>query len=192
VAKAQTQLTFTQPGVVKGKFRYMSPEQIEQKALDGRSDLFALGVTLYEITTGERAFDRRQIVDILRAVLRFEPEPPASVVPGYPRALEAVVHRALRKDRDERYQDAGEMAQDLREALKGMKGPSDVGAWARTSPRASPTSCRPPRELTPEREAPVPGSQAGPRGPGQARAVARELSEPEPAPRADAWSPSQA
>ncbi|MGC4122764.1 MAG: serine/threonine-protein kinase [Myxococcales bacterium] len=164
VAKAQTQLTFTQPGVVKGKFRYMSPEQIEQKALDGRSDLFALGVTLYEITTGERAFDRKQIVDILRAVLRFEPEPPSSVVAGYPSVLEAVVLKALQKDREQRYPDAAAMARDLREALKAMKGPTDVGAWARDLAARFPDKLRPPPELTPEPlEAPISVSQKKPK-----------------------------
>jgi serine/threonine protein kinase len=185
VAKAQTQLTFTQPGVVKGKFRYMSPEQIEQKALDGRSDLFALGVTLYEITTGERAFDRKQIVDILRAVLRFEPEPPSSIVEGYPKVLEAVVQRALKKDRDQRYLDAAAMAKDLKEAIKGMRGPSDIGAWARDLAVQFPEKLRPPPELTPEpSEAPVSVSQQKPKlAPFKPELTLVNLAEPEPAPR---------
>ncbi|MBI5545603.1 MAG: serine/threonine protein kinase [Deltaproteobacteria bacterium] len=138
VAKASTQITFTQPGFVKGKYRFLSPEQIEQKRLDGRSDLFSLGVTLYEVTTGVEPFDREQIVDILKAILRFDPEPPSTLVAGFPPALEAVLMHSLTKDRDQRYPDAQAMANALRQALPHIGGPGDVGAWVRQLAAAHP------------------------------------------------------
>jgi len=131
VAKASTQLSLTQPGIVKGKFRFMSPEQIAGKVLDGRSDLFSLGVTLYEMTTGKQPFAGKQIVEVFKAIQTQEVTPPSQLLPAYPPALEQVILKALQKDRDLRYPDGKAMADDLRVALPQLRGPSDVGAFAR-------------------------------------------------------------
>ena len=153
VAKASTQLSLTQPGIVKGKFRFMSPEQIQGKLLDGRSDLFSLGVSLYEMTTGKQPYTGKQIVEVFRAILDTVPPPPSQVLPNYPKALEAVVVKALAKDRDERYPDAKAMADDLRAALPLLRGPSDIGAFARGLAAERPDLLPPPERVEVEEPA---------------------------------------
>ncbi|HEY3447337.1 MAG TPA: serine/threonine-protein kinase, partial [Myxococcales bacterium] len=118
VAKAAAQLERTRPGVVKGKFRYMSPEQINFKELDGRSDLFSLGVLLYEVCTGERPFERKQLLDIINALMNYTPPPPTEVVKGFPKPLSIVIMHALEKDRDTRYKSGREMQQALEQAIR--------------------------------------------------------------------------
>jgi serine/threonine-protein kinase len=130
VAKATAQLERTRPGVVKGKFRYMSPEQIQLKELDGRSDLFSLGVLLYEVTTGSKPFDRPQVIEIIRALSDCDPPPPSELVAGYPRALSDVIMKALCKDPDQRYRDAQEMMLALERALtEKPTGLQDLAAF---------------------------------------------------------------
>jgi serine/threonine-protein kinase len=150
VAKASTQLSLTQPGIVKGKFRFMSPEQIQNKALDGRSDLFSLGVSLYEMTTGRKPFEGSQIMEVFTAILKKSPPPPSQVLPNYPAALEAIILHALEKNRDQRYPDAETMARDLREALPKLRGPSDIGAFARGLAAERPEILPPPERSEPE------------------------------------------
>ncbi|MGC4118337.1 MAG: serine/threonine-protein kinase [Myxococcales bacterium] len=118
VAKAAAQLERTRPGVVKGKFRYMSPEQINFKELDGRSDLFSLGVLLYEVCTGDRPFERKQLLDIINALMHYDPPPPAEVVKGFPKQLSIVIMHALEKDRETRYKHGREMQQALEQAIR--------------------------------------------------------------------------
>ncbi len=133
VAKATAQLERTKPGVVKGKFRYMSPEQIQLQELDGRSDLFSLGVLLYEVTTGKKPFDRPQVIEIIRALTSWDPPAPADFVPGYPRPLSDVIVQALRKDPNTRFRDAREMQGALEGALAQMPPASieDLGIFVR-------------------------------------------------------------
>jgi serine/threonine protein kinase len=107
----------TMPGVVYGTPRYMSPEQIEGAA-DARSDLFVLGSLLYEMVSGRRAFEGSSAFAVARSIASEEPAAlggSSGVV-----ALDRVIHRALRKRPEERYQTAAAFAQDLRAALLGM------------------------------------------------------------------------
>lgn len=93
-------------GVVKGKVRYMSPEQCRGEPLDRRSDVFALGVILWELTVGRRLYPKVQPAAVISTVL-FDPVPrPSSIHPGFPEELEALIMRALEKERDARYPDA--------------------------------------------------------------------------------------
>jgi serine/threonine-protein kinase len=112
VAKARAQRTVTLPGVVKGKALYMSPEQALGRKLDARSDLFSLGLILYEGLTGTRAFDRGSEVASMEAIV----EEPLSRPEGVPLPLWDVVSTALAKKPAERFQDAREMAEHLAEA----------------------------------------------------------------------------
>jgi serine/threonine protein kinase len=108
----------TMPGVVMGTPRYMSPEQIDGGVADARSDLFVLGSVLYEMVTGRRAFDGGSVFAVARAITSEEPAAlggSSGVV-----ALDRVIHKALRKRPDERYQTAANFAQDLRAALMGI------------------------------------------------------------------------
>jgi serine/threonine-protein kinase len=125
IAKATVQFERTRPGVVKGKFRFMSPEQLDEVPLDGRSDLFSLGVLLYEAVTGVRLFESREIVKTLLAVKTHEPPPPHGVLPEVPRALSQIIMKALEKDRDRRYRTAQDMKRDLTAFLDGVAPQSD-------------------------------------------------------------------
>lgn len=121
IAKARTQLTATAPGVVKGKVAYLSPEQASGKELDGRSDIFSLGIILYELTTGTRLFLRSTEVATIHAVLSGEVKKPSEIAADYPRALEAIVLKALANNRDRRYEDAATLVDDL-QAFAVAKG----------------------------------------------------------------------
>jgi len=113
IAKARDRLSITRTGTVKGKFPYMSPEAIRDEELDRRTDIFSLGVLLWELTTGQRLFTGATDYEILRRVLNRPIPRPSEVVPGYRPELEAVVMRALAKQRDRRYPTAAALADDL-------------------------------------------------------------------------------
>jgi eukaryotic-like serine/threonine-protein kinase len=98
IAKAADQTAHTRTGTLKGKFGYMAPEQCLQQGVDARSDLFALGVVLYEATTGRRAFGGSQTFSIMNRVLAGDYAPPITVVPDYPPALADIVARMLAVD----------------------------------------------------------------------------------------------
>jgi serine/threonine protein kinase len=98
IAKAADQTAHTRTGTLKGKFGYMAPEQCLQQGVDARSDLFALGVVLYEATTGRRAFGGSQTFSIMNRVLAGDYAPPTTVVPDYPPALADIVARMLAVD----------------------------------------------------------------------------------------------
>ena len=106
----------TEAGVIKGKFVYMSPEQSLAKKLDKRSDIFAIGISLYEMLTGIDPFQKNNIVLTLEAVQRFEPPPPSEYDPSYA-LFDPIISKALAKDRDRRYSDAAEMQDDLRRVV---------------------------------------------------------------------------
>jgi serine/threonine protein kinase len=113
IAKARDRLSVTRTGTVKGKFPYMSPEAIRDEELDRRTDIFSLGVLLWELTTGLRLFTGATDYEILRRVLNRPVPRPSEVSQGYRPELEAVVMRALAKQRDRRYPTAAALAADL-------------------------------------------------------------------------------
>ena len=117
VAKAVGKAAETKAGVLKGKYSYMSPEQAAGETVDARTDVFALGVTLYEVTTGQRLFRRDNEIETLHAVIACEVPPPSAVLPGYDPELEAVVVRALAREAAARFQSAGDLAQALERFL---------------------------------------------------------------------------
>ncbi|HRE91633.1 MAG TPA: serine/threonine-protein kinase, partial [Myxococcota bacterium] len=103
IAKAAQRSTKTMAGTVKGKVAYMSPEQARGKPLDGRSDLFALGIMLWEMLTGKRLFLGDSDFETLTNVLKSEPPPPSQLNPKVPADLDNIILKALKKDRDERW-----------------------------------------------------------------------------------------
>jgi eukaryotic-like serine/threonine-protein kinase len=117
IAKAAGKVTKTQAGILKGKFGYMSPEQIRGLPLDRRSDVFAIGVCLYELLTGERLFVGDSDFAVLEKVRKAEVLPPSTYNRRIPEALEKIVLRALAKDVNARYQYASELADDLQRFL---------------------------------------------------------------------------
>jgi hypothetical protein len=117
IAKAAGKATKTQAGILKGKFGYMSPEQIRGLPLDRRSDVFAIGVCLYEMLTGERLFVGDSDFSVLEKVRKAEVPPPSTYNRRIPEALEKIVLKSLAKDVDERYQYASELGDDLQRFL---------------------------------------------------------------------------
>jgi serine/threonine protein kinase len=105
----------TLPGVVLGTAAYMSPEQVRGGSVDGRADIFALGILLYEMATGQSPFQRESFVDSLHAVAFEEAPPLASAHRPLPEELQQIIARCLRKRPEERYPDARLLARDLRD-----------------------------------------------------------------------------
>jgi serine/threonine protein kinase len=114
----------TSTGMVLGTPRYMSPEQIGGQPVDQRSDVFSLGTVLYEMLTRTQLFAGDDVNQIAHNVANAEPAPPSRGNPEIPQLVDFIVARALKKDPAVRYQDAYEMAADLRDALAEMRGRS--------------------------------------------------------------------
>src|SRR4029077_12716849 len=95
-----TALLQTQPGMVLGTTHYMSPEQARGQKVDARSDIWSLGVVLYEMLTGSPPFSGETPSDCIAAILTAEPTPLSSISPDVPNKLESILHEALRKDTD--------------------------------------------------------------------------------------------
>jgi serine/threonine protein kinase/Tol biopolymer transport system component len=108
----------TEAGIVMGTARYMSPEQARGLEVDARSDIFSLGVTLYEMVAGRRPFEGETSSDIIAAILQREAEPLSRYMPEVPAELEQIVNKALVKEREDRYQ----TIKELQNALSSLKG----------------------------------------------------------------------
>lgn len=117
IAKAANQIEQTRAGEIKGKLSYMSPEQCMGKPLDSRSDLFSLGTVLYEWLTGFKLFTGDSEVAILKSITEGKIYAPSYFKADIPEAVEAILMRALEKDREKRYQTAWEMQYDLDQFL---------------------------------------------------------------------------
>src|SRR5262249_38026443 len=109
----------TQEGTIVGTFQYMSPEQVEGKEVDGRSDIFSLGAVLYEAVTGKRAFEGKSQLSVASAILEKEPTPISSMKPLTPPGLEHAVKKCLAKDPEERWQSASDLKSELNWIAEG-------------------------------------------------------------------------
>jgi serine/threonine-protein kinase len=118
IAKARTSSHKTQTGAVKGKLSYMSPEQIQGQELDGRSDIFALGIVLYEMLTSQRPFGHESELLAVTAIMHQSPRAIAELAPHIPGELEQIVLRCLAKDRTQRFQTASELQLALEQYLR--------------------------------------------------------------------------
>src|SRR5271166_337436 len=118
-----TQDHLTSPGSAPGTASYMSPEQVRAKPLDARTDLFSLGVVLYEMATGQMPFRGESLGDIFDSILNSAPVPPVRLNPDLPAELESIINKCLEKDRNLRYQHASEIRTDLQR----LKRDSDSG-----------------------------------------------------------------
>ncbi len=130
IAKAAAMVGRSQPGVIKGKFLYLSPEQLSQDRVDYRADIFSTGTVLYEVSTGWRPFFRTSAEAVIRAVRLEDPRSPDKVAPNYPPELARIVMKCLAKDRNLRYQRAGDVVADLEELL-AREGPVETQEFVR-------------------------------------------------------------
>jgi len=113
--------SLTQVGVIPGTAVYMSPEQARSEDLDVRSDIFSFGVVLFEMATGKKPFTGTNVVMTLHAVINSKPASPRSINPDVPPELEAIIGKAMEKDRNLRYKNAAEMKADLIRLQKGTQ-----------------------------------------------------------------------
>ena len=113
IARMKSSDVRTQSGTMMGSPKYMSPEQVGGHPVDHRSDVFSLGVLLYEMLSGRPAFAAENLGALLNAIMRSAPAPLTELRPEVPPAVEQVIARAMQKNPNERYQDAAEMARDL-------------------------------------------------------------------------------
>ena len=171
IARAAARTSVTQQGQFKGKAGYMSPEQCQGGVIDRRSDIFTLGILLYEATTGARAFYAPNDFAILGRIARADYIPPRELDPEYPPQLEAVIAKAMAKDPDDRYETAEQMqlqledvaaacgwrlsAVELARHMKSLFGTpahphTDIGSMAAPivpAARVEPTPVEPPEPL---------------------------------------------
>lgn len=133
IAKAKSASEATQAGVIKGKPSYLSPEQIAGEVLDGRSDIFSMGIVLWEMLTAKRLFVADNDMAILRMIQSAKIEPPSTYNPAIPQALDAIVLRSLARDRNKRYRTGEEFQRDLHRFLYSYNpafNPADLSYYA--------------------------------------------------------------
>jgi eukaryotic-like serine/threonine-protein kinase len=137
--------SLTREGVILGTPRYMSPEQVQGKPLDGRSDLFSLGIIFYEMLTGKRPFPGENSAQIISALLRDGPAPLSDLREGAPLPLEPLLERCLAKEPEMRFANAGELLDALRQVKAELDSGSAVltgTAPTRLKPQAGPAGLR--------------------------------------------------
>jgi serine/threonine protein kinase/Tol biopolymer transport system component len=109
----------TAQGSIVGTLQYMAPEQLEGKEVDARTDIFAFGTVVYEMATGKKTFEGKSQASVISAIMSFDPPPMSSLQPMTPPALDRVVKKCLRKDPDERWQNARDLTDELKWIAEG-------------------------------------------------------------------------
>jgi len=115
LARVEGLQSITRAGTVVGSLYYVSPEQLLGRQLDGRADVYALGVSMYEMLTGQRPYRGRTMTEMTDAILAGEAVPPSKLEPSVTPALERIVLRAMARERDKRHATAGELRDELRQ-----------------------------------------------------------------------------
>lgn len=131
IARMRTNEVKTMTGMILGSPKYMSPEQVAGRSLDHRSDIFSLGVVLYEMLTGEAPFAADSVHGIMYQVLNRSPQPPSARNAQLPAMIDLIVAKAINKNPDQRYDNAQDMAQDLRDCMEMLstKSPNARDIW---------------------------------------------------------------
>ena len=134
-------LDLTSPGSTIGTVAYMSPEQAKGLPLDARTDLFSLGTVIYEMATARKPFAGESTAEVFVALLREDPPPVSTINPAMPKDLDGIVARLLAKDRENRYQSAEDLLQDLEtlETVEAMEGRASRGSSSRVAAAVSGT-----------------------------------------------------
>ncbi len=136
IAKAASRTTKTQAGVLKGKFGYMSPEQVRGLPIDHRSDIFAVGTCMYEMITGERLFLGESDFSTLEKVRNATVDSPSRMVRDLPPAMDAIIMRALAREPADRFQTAADLQHALQEFMaqaRPLFSTSKLAAWMKTA-----------------------------------------------------------
>jgi serine/threonine-protein kinase len=155
LAKKPADPTLTQPGIVMGSMHYMSPEQVKGSSeLDRRSDIYSLGVVLYEAVTGRKPFDAKSDFEVFMAHVNQEPPPPSSVRAGIPPEVDQIVRTAMAKQPSDRFQTAEEFRGSLGK-LQGVLADPSAASYAPKNLNGEPQ-----RETAAPRVNPVPSSGA--------------------------------
>ncbi|HEX7837698.1 MAG TPA: protein kinase, partial [Kofleriaceae bacterium] len=131
IAKAAARSIETQSGIIKGKFAYMAPEQCRGRDVDRRSEVFSLGIILYEVTTQHRCFRADNDFDTMHRIVTGDIVRPTRLVQGYPQALEAVVMKALAVDAHQRYQSAALLLEALESFTSAARMPLSTTSLGR-------------------------------------------------------------
>ncbi len=126
IARVRVSDVKTQTGAILGSPKYMSPEQVTGQRADHRSDIFSLGVVLYELAAGEPPFSAPHVTQLMHQIATATPRPPSSINPLVPAMLDLIVAKALEKQPDSRYQNAAELAVDLRACLAELAGQQSI------------------------------------------------------------------
>jgi len=172
IARLPNSAVKTMTGLILGSPRYMSPEQVIGKTIDARSDIFSLGVVLYEALTGVAPFDGDNVNAIMYATVNTTPPPPSSHTRAVPAMLDLIVAKAMAKLLEDRYQSVRELADDLREVRRQMDHSKPAAALKAVT---APPSNRPVvKEVLPETETiPLPGAKSGTDEEGKPLALAK-------------------
>lgn len=133
LARVEGLHSITRAGTVVGSLYYVSPEQLLGHKLDGRTDIYALGISMYEMITGERPYRGSSLTDMSRAIINGVAVPPSQLEPSIPPDLERIIGRAMARDLDNRYARAADLTADLR-ALQATSAPGDTQGQAQLQP----------------------------------------------------------
>jgi serine/threonine-protein kinase len=143
IARMRTANVQTQVGIVLGSPRYMSPEQVAGKRAEPRSDLFSVGVILYEMVTGRPPFNGEDVTSVMFQILNFVPPPPSSLNPEVPEMLDFIVAKAIAKAPADRYGNTREMATDLRDCQRRLQTAEALAPAAITTSKRAVASFSP-------------------------------------------------
>jgi len=146
LARVEGLQSITRAGTVVGSLYYVSPEQLLGRTLDGRTDVYALGVSLYEMLTGVRPFRGQTLTEMSQAIISAVAVPPSQLEPSVPMELERIIMRAISRDLDIRYATAGQLRDDLRRCQSTLNAAAAPAQSART--QAKPESASTPSRRT--------------------------------------------